>query len=515
MSTATLWRAGVASDPGLERATNEDRVYVDEAGGIFLVVDGIGGQAAGEKAAEIAVRVISSELALASGSPEESVRRSIVAANNEINQLAENNPEWHGMACVLTLAMAHDDRITVGHVGDSRLYLAWDGNLRKVTSDHSPVGEREDMGELTEEQAMRHPSRNQIFRDVGSKPREPYEEDFIEVRSFPFRSNAALLLCSDGLSDALMSSEISAIVETYDGDPEKVAGELVGAANRAGGKDNISVVFVAGPEFIGTECDAMRESRARHAITRVRGGRWRHFAGRVLWLLAGVALGLFGRSALSHAVPSQMAARAAAVTVDASDPYAISRALSVAHPGETIQVPPGEFWGPIALADGVNLISSTPGAAVIRVDPASVADTGIAFIARGVQSGRVSGFRVTGDTRAPLATGVWIEDSAIEIDDLEIIGAGDCGIRIAGASAAMLHANWIHSNGGCGVLIGSGSSPRLIGNRISENGTTPASLRPGIEIHPPATPAIENNIIVGNGQPNADLGEHNAVGRGQ
>src|ERR1700683_2260941 len=181
MSTATLWRAGGHSDPGLERATKEDRVYVDEAGGIFLVVDGIGGQAAGEKAAEIAVRVISSELALASGSPEESVRRSIVAANNEINQLAENNPEWHGMACVLTLAMAHDDRITVGHVGDSRLYLAWDGNLRKVTSDHSPVGEREDMGELTEEQAMRHPSRNQIFRDVGSKPREPYEEDFIEV----------------------------------------------------------------------------------------------------------------------------------------------------------------------------------------------------------------------------------------------------------------------------------------------------------------------------------------------
>ena len=93
---------GVATDPGLERANNEDRTYVEEAAGIFLVVDGIGGQAAGEKAAEVAVRVIPEQLARVDGEPSERVRRAITAANNEIFQLAEQNEEWRGMACVLT-----------------------------------------------------------------------------------------------------------------------------------------------------------------------------------------------------------------------------------------------------------------------------------------------------------------------------------------------------------------------------------------------------------------------------
>jgi len=103
----------------------------------------------------------------------------------------------------------------------------------------------------------------------------------------------------------------------------------------------------------------------------------------------------------------------------------------------------------------------------------------------------------------------------LPLDDLEITGAGDCGVRIAGASAAVLRANWIHSNAGCGVSIGAGSSPRLIGNRISENGTAPDALRPGIDLHPPAAPVIENNFILGNGQPNPELAAHNATGNGQ
>ncbi len=514
MSAATMWRAGVLSDPGLERLTNEDRAYADEAGGVFLVVDGVGGQAAGEKAAEIAVEVIAREMARAGGAPENRVLRSILAANNEIHQLAEYNPEWRGMACVLTLAVAHDDRVTVGHVGDSRLYVAWNGNLRKVTSDHSPVGEREDMGELTEQQAMRHPSRNQVFREVGNRFLDEDEaEDFVEIHTLPFRHNAALLLCSDGLSDALMSSEISAIVETYDGDPENVARELVNAANRAGGRDNISVVFVAGTEFVGIEC--LREARAHHAITRVRGRRWRAFAGRMLWLLAGVVLGILAGGAVSRVIPGRVESARLPVVVNPADPHGIARALSVARPGDTIQVPAGEFLGPIALVDGVNLISARPGAAVIRADPAAVSDTGIAFIARGIHSGRLSGFRVMGSETSPLATGLLIEDAGIEIDDLEISGAGDCGVRIAGASGAVLRANWIHLNGGCGVSIGAGSSPRLTGNRISENGTSAEAPRPGIDIHPPANPAIENNFILGNGQPNPELAEHNAVDGGR
>ena len=481
MTTQAAWRTGVASDPGLQRSNNEDRVFVDEAAGVFLVVDGVGGQAAGEHAAEIAVRVIAESLAGAEGSAEECLRRSITAANNRIFEIAQANEEWKGMACVLTLAMARDDRITVGHVGDSRMYLAWDGKLRKLTSDHSPVGEREDQGEISEEEAMRHPGRNQVFRDVGSRLREASDHEFIEIRSFPFHPDAAFLLCSDGLSDTVPSNAISAIVETYDGDPGKISRRLVDAANSAGGKDNISVVFVAGPEFVGTESIFMREARSRHAITRVRKGlRWRYLASRALWLTAGVLLGiLLWQMMIRHRTHLQ--------TVTALDPLSISKALNRAQAGDTIEVPPGEFAGPIELRNGVSVISQKAGGAVIHADAG-----GVAVFARAVKSGRFSGFRITGDGRHGLQTAMVLDNAAIEIDDVEVAGASECGIRIEGASTAVLRANFIHDNAGCGIWIGGQSSPRLTGNRISENGA-------GVEIHPPATPDIENNIITGNG----------------
>lgn len=283
----------MASDTGRQRTNNEDRVYLDEARGVFIVVDGVGGHAAGEKAAEIAAETIPRQLESLTGSVEERVREAITAANNEIYQVAQENEEWRGMACVLTLAVAGEDRITVGHVGDSRLYLVWNGTVKKLTSDHSPVGEREDQGELTELEAMGHPRRNEVFRDVGSRPHEPHDDEFIQTKSLPFHPEAAILLCSDGLSDALTSAEISAIVEQYDGEPSKIAEMLVNAANEAGGKDNISVIFVAGSEFLGSASRLMSEARSRHAITRMRNSRkaWRAWLARVVWLVAGMILG--------------------------------------------------------------------------------------------------------------------------------------------------------------------------------------------------------------------------------
>ena len=294
MRTAAGWRAGAATDPGLQRPTNEDRAYVNEDAGVFLVVDGLGGHAGGEKAAETAVQTIVEQLAGNSGAPGDRVRSAITAANNRIFDLAQDNEEWRGMACVLTLALAHEDRLTVGHVGDSRLYLLWNGAVRKLTSDHSPVGEREDQGELTEQEAMLHPRRHEVFRDVGSRHRDAGDEQFIEVRSVPFRPDAAFLLCSDGLSDVLTSAEIGSIVERYDGDAEKVALELVDAANEASGKDNISVVFVAGPEFLGSDSESMTEARGRHAVTRTRRrSRLRRvLTSRFLWLVTGILLGM-------------------------------------------------------------------------------------------------------------------------------------------------------------------------------------------------------------------------------
>ena len=223
---------GAATDTGLVRDHNEDRYWMDPARGAFLVVDGVGGHAAGERAAEIAVQTIPKKLAAFEGSVEERVRKAITAANNEIFELSQNDPECRGMACVLTLALVEGEQVAIGHVGDSRLYLIAAGAICKVTSDHSPVGEIEDAGEIAEEEAMAHPRRHEVFRDVGSSQRTPDSEDFIEVQHCDLPAEAAMLLCSDGLSDHLTSRRIQEIVERYAGNAEQVAHNLVDAANQ-------------------------------------------------------------------------------------------------------------------------------------------------------------------------------------------------------------------------------------------------------------------------------------------
>ena len=279
MAKTIEWRSATASDPGRMRAENQDRAYAADDLGIFLVVDGLGGHAAGEKAAETAVETIRGEMARWDGDLRDQIRRAITAANNRIFEEAADNEMWRGMACVLTLAVIVDDKVIVGHVGDSRLYLTWNGAIRKLTPDHSPVGEREDAGELTEAEAMAHPRRHEVFRDVGSRRREPDEEDFIELKEFLFKPDAAILLCSDGLSDLLTSTEMLDVIERYDGDPAPVARELVEAANAAGGSDNITAIFVAGSEFLGNASPAAAEARARNAITKARDSEPAELAG--------------------------------------------------------------------------------------------------------------------------------------------------------------------------------------------------------------------------------------------
>lgn len=276
------WDSAAATDTGLVRESNEDRYWIDAGRGVFLVVDGIGGQADGAMAAQTAVETIRQRIN-EEGSAEERVRRAIAAANNRIFELARGS----GMACVLTLALVEGQTVTIGHVGDSRLYLIWNGAMKKLTSDHSPVGEDEDAGQLTEVEAMLHPRRHEIFRDVGSRPHQPDDADFIEIRQCRLRPDAALLLASDGLTDQLTAAQVREIVERYDGDSALVAQALVEAANAAGGRDNITVLFVAGPEFRGHAAI----TRPRLGTTRAR-RRTRVFTGRVAFLVYGVALAM-------------------------------------------------------------------------------------------------------------------------------------------------------------------------------------------------------------------------------
>jgi serine/threonine protein phosphatase PrpC len=281
------WHSGAATDTGLLRDRNEDRYWVDAERGVFLVVDGVGGHAAGELAAETAVDAIRDSIFEEAGTVEKRVRRAITLANNRIFELAQSDDELRGMACVLTLAVVEGRRIVIGHVGDSRFYLIANGAIRKLTSDHSPVGEEEDAGELTEQEAMAHPRRHEVFRDVGSSKRHAADQDFIEIRQCRLRADAAILLCSDGLTDHLTSAEMRGIVERYDGDPAAVARRLVKAANEAGGKDNITALFVAGPQFRGRA----GTTRPRFSVTRARIPK-RRFTGRMALLAYGVLLGM-------------------------------------------------------------------------------------------------------------------------------------------------------------------------------------------------------------------------------
>src|SRR3954464_3785741 len=252
MQTATALRAAADTNAGLQRDVNEDRIHLDLARGVFLVIDGVGGHPAGGRAADIALATVRSRLECETGPLVDRVRQAIAFANNEIHRAAVLRPEWNGMACVLTVVVVDETRAVVGHVGDTRLYKLRDERIDKITRDHSPIGEREDSNELSEFEAMHHPRRNEVYRDVGSDPHEPDDPEFIDAYEIAFEPDSALLLCSDGLTDLVHSSCLRDIVRRFAGRPDQVVKELIDAANAAGGKDNISVVYVEGERFAPT-----------------------------------------------------------------------------------------------------------------------------------------------------------------------------------------------------------------------------------------------------------------------
>ena len=121
MQAGTTLKAAGDSHPGLQRSGNEDRFHCDAAHGIFIVVDGVGGQAAGEKAAETALATVRARLERETGPIEDRVREAIALANNEVHRLASLRAEWQGMACVLSIAVVTNGDVVIGHVGDTRL----------------------------------------------------------------------------------------------------------------------------------------------------------------------------------------------------------------------------------------------------------------------------------------------------------------------------------------------------------------------------------------------------------
>lgn len=238
-----------ATDTGRVRTNNEDSYAVqyidDESRVLCLVIDGIGGYEGGEVAAEITRQTVINYLEEhREGSLVERLKAAMTAANNEIVTRASASPQLGSMGCVATAAIIdpEDSTLTIAHVGDTRLYRYADGQLVKLTHDHSIVGYREETGQLTELEAMRHPNRNLIERSLGERFHMADDQNFLEAAKYPVDSSCTLLLCSDGLCDMITSA---AMVEELQRDLplNDIALRLIHKANDAGGRDNVTVAL--------------------------------------------------------------------------------------------------------------------------------------------------------------------------------------------------------------------------------------------------------------------------------
>lgn len=507
MSEVTTTRHALAafagSHPGLHRDNNEDRCHADADRGIFFVVDGVGGQAAGDKAAEIAQSLLRARLERETGAITERIREAITLANNEIYRVSRSEARFNGMACVLTVAVVRDGLATIGHVGDTRLYKLRAGTMRKVTLDHSPVGDREDRGELSEIEAMRHPRRNEIFRDVGSEPHNPEDDEFIDLVEIPFEADSALLLCTDGLTDMVTARDIAAIAARHAGNPALVVRELLKAANAAGGKDNVSAVFIEGDRFAAAARDTGQVGSIAGAWRSVLTSPW-------LTLVAGCVLGaalLLAALVWTQAVPAYVRdllparswPRVFVVSQEGpADFTTIRAALDRARAGDTVRVEPGEYRERVVLTGSVTLVSARPHEAVILAPPGEKPGGGVGVEFQAGRA-RLSGFRITGDAGNPLAIGVRLRRSDGEVDDIEVSRAAVAGIQVEGASRPTVRGSYIHDNPGVGILIGPSASPRLLNNVIADNGRQAQPPKPGLEIHETARPFLFGNIIANNG----------------
>lgn len=239
------------TDVGRKRENNEDAVVIqriwDDNHILAVAIDGVGGYEGGEVASAMAGEKIVEYLEkYRNGERIDLLKQAVVYANNEIHNARKENPTLSNMSCVLTAVIVEvkQRRINMAHVGDTRLYRLAGGVYTKLSHDQSLVGYREEIGELTEEEAMRHPQRNIISQDVGSRELSYDDQDYIEVATFDINTKATqLLLCSDGLCDMVMSYQMQSLLETDITTEEKVKA-LIEAANIAGGKDNITVIVI-------------------------------------------------------------------------------------------------------------------------------------------------------------------------------------------------------------------------------------------------------------------------------
>ena len=231
--TLVIAEQAYRTDTGRQRQANEDSYFARPP--IFAVADGMGGAQAGEVASRIAAGAFEGTMG-----PDEAAEQQLEGiakhANREIHELAQRDSSRAGMGTTLTAALLRDDEVALGHVGDSRAYVLRDGDLKRLTKDHSLVEELRRQGRLTDEEAEEHPQRSIITRALGPEPKVN-----VDTMTFPAKSGDVFLLCSDGLTTMVSDERIKEIL----GEAKTLrAGvkDLVDEANAGGGRDNITAV---------------------------------------------------------------------------------------------------------------------------------------------------------------------------------------------------------------------------------------------------------------------------------
>jgi protein phosphatase len=235
------------TDKGIVRVSNQDAYAVGELAGEVawaVVCDGMGGAAGGNIASALAVKVINDKI---NTSYNEKMRESsiknmldsaITAANIEVFDMADSHPELAGMGTTVVCAIVRDNMAYIAHVGDSRAYIADKNELRQITTDHSLVQDLVNKGEITAEEAEKHPNKNVITRAVGVDKK--IDIDFAETE---INEDEVLLLCTDGLTNYVSTNEM--FDDISDGQYYAFADRLVKRAISNGGGDNITVVAMA------------------------------------------------------------------------------------------------------------------------------------------------------------------------------------------------------------------------------------------------------------------------------
>lgn len=235
-----------ATDTGIVRKNNEDFQAILSAGQdmIFVIADGMGGHAVGELASRTAVEYVLSALpkALESANTKQEIEDLlglvVEKANIRVYLESLDNKEFKGMGTTLTIAVLHDWRLYISHIGDCRVYLLHGSTLERLTADHTLVQELVNSGSITEEEAMTHPKRHILLKSLGVN-------EFMspDTYSFDISEGDLILMCTDGLHGYVEEKDIRSIVRRHK-DLDACAKQLVSAANSAGGKDNVTVILI-------------------------------------------------------------------------------------------------------------------------------------------------------------------------------------------------------------------------------------------------------------------------------